>query len=120
MPTLFPAPCPRGQVVVSTPEVMCDSGCPGALLSICRKRLISCASLSKPAVSGQVLDAPRFATGNKFYAKTNALGRRAPEAARARRPSEFASSCNIFRNATLVEEKRETIAARRACQQMEF
>src|SRR6266550_1991312 len=39
--TLFPAPCPSGPVVVSTPEVMCDSGCPGVLLSICRKRLIS-------------------------------------------------------------------------------
>ncbi len=41
MPTLFAAPCPSGPVVVSTPVVKCDSGCPGVLLSSCRKRLIS-------------------------------------------------------------------------------
>ncbi len=32
---------PSGPVVVSTPEVMCDSGCPGVRLPNCRKRLIS-------------------------------------------------------------------------------
>src|SRR6266571_4738541 len=42
IPTLFPAPCPNGPDVVSTPLVRWDSGCPGVLLSICRKRLISC------------------------------------------------------------------------------
>src|SRR5713101_7567780 len=41
IPTLLPAPWPSGPVVVSTPVVKCDSGCPGVLLSICRKRLIS-------------------------------------------------------------------------------
>src|SRR6266568_8222735 len=41
IPTLFPAPCPNGPDVVSTPVVRWDSGCPGVLLSICRKRLIS-------------------------------------------------------------------------------
>src|SRR6516162_997696 len=41
MPTLVATPCPSGPVVVSTPDVQRYSGCPGHLLSSCRKRFIS-------------------------------------------------------------------------------
>src|SRR5580698_6885587 len=41
MPTVFPIPCPKGPVVVSTPAVNRYSGCPGVLLSIWRNLLMS-------------------------------------------------------------------------------
>src|SRR6516165_6778225 len=41
MPTLVATPCPRGPVVVSTPEVQRYSGCPAQRLPDCRKVLRS-------------------------------------------------------------------------------
>ena len=41
MPTELPQPWPSGPVVVSTPEVKPNSGCPGVRLSIWRNFLMS-------------------------------------------------------------------------------
>src|SRR5215470_6140155 len=52
IPTLVATPCPNGPVVVSTPEVHRYSGCPGHLLSSCRKCLMSSSVTDKcPRVS---------------------------------------------------------------------
>jgi hypothetical protein len=48
IPTEFPTPCPRGPVVVSTPGVSWNSGCPAVRLPHWRKFLSSSRGRSYP------------------------------------------------------------------------